>query len=168
VALFSDWSGSSRVPTTKETKPAAKPVATTIPKKAPTAKKLKALPRVTWTPIQTSLSYDDLLARMHIYAFVSRFSPTFAHPLSKAHLGELERVNGDTNEEVDEGELTKWVSENCAKSIVMGLLDVVANDSGMQDDEKKVCLAQTFDVRALTKSNFRLSRNARKKSARLV
>jgi len=109
------------------------PLPDPVVKPGPRLKKSKPVPPVTWTPISTTMSYEDILVRLHIHEFITRFSPTFSSPVSKACLKELERVN-EGDEDAEEGDLTPWVSEACVKSILLGLLDIIAADEGMEED----------------------------------
>lgn len=80
----------------------------------------------------TDLAFDDAEIRFHIREFSLRFAS--ALQLAHSHLDELEELSGENlgpgggwDVEVDSDvEVISWVSELCAKSIVQGLLDILA------------------------------------------
>lgn len=83
------------------------------------------LPTLKWTKLRTNLSVDDAENRMHIREFVLRF---FSKALPKAHLEELEHINGNGRNRYDEDEIVPWISDACLKSIVLAFLSVLAEE----------------------------------------
>lgn len=101
------------------------------PKAKPPAKP-KPLPKPLWTRVATDLALEDAEARIHIREFALRFASELR--LVHSQLDELEEISGDNlgpvggwDVEVDSDfEIVSWVSDPCAKSIIQGLLEVIA------------------------------------------
>ena len=123
-------------------KPKPKPAKPLIPVIQPTWTKLSNVPQ--------EISFEDLEGRMFIREFMHRFSPLMAKEV-KIHLDELGEIVGDgsvdwVDDEVQpkKGEasrdipLVSWVSEKCIRSIVLGLLEIYADEAS--GPLKKVCL----------------------------
>ncbi|KAJ7593947.1 hypothetical protein C8J56DRAFT_820218 [Mycena floridula] len=105
------------------------PLANLAPKPKPERKrspKLQTLPIVHWTRLRTSLTPDEVQDRMQIREFALRFTPVLN--ISKVHHEELSRITGNGKSDIDEDELTSWVSETCVKSLILGLLNVITED----------------------------------------
>ncbi|KAJ7084339.1 hypothetical protein B0H15DRAFT_783868 [Mycena belliarum] len=83
------------------------------------------LPTLKWTKLRTALSMEDAEARIHIREFVLRFFPK---ALPKAHLDELELVNGNGRSRYDEDEIVPWISEPCLKSVIQAFLSVLVEE----------------------------------------
>ncbi|KAJ8516081.1 hypothetical protein ONZ45_g6573 [Pleurotus djamor] len=133
-----------QIPTSKQTRPpAAKPL---VPKP-------KALPLLQWSPIDTTLTRELAEERFHIREFILRFGVIFSYPLSKAHLEELNEVDGrygagyDDDDEDDEGApLVGWISDGCAKAIIVGLLGLLVDC--YEEPYAKVIKSAARDIRA--------------------
>ncbi|OBZ70555.1 hypothetical protein A0H81_09070 [Grifola frondosa] len=119
----------------KETlaRPAPKPkAAVPKPRAAPPKPKAavppRSLPKPMWTPMHTCLTLDDAEVRMHIREFVLRFSHIL--DIGKGNLEELEEIsaaNRRWNRDDEEAqEFVGWVTEPCVKSIILGLLGLLA------------------------------------------
>ncbi|KAJ2922753.1 hypothetical protein H1R20_g14379, partial [Candolleomyces eurysporus] len=92
------------------------------PKKRVRKSKPKVLPSVKWTHIASALSQSEVEERMNIREFVLRFNELSDCGLSKPHLEELEQINGKYNGQ-DGHDPTSWVSDACAKSVILMLLE---------------------------------------------
>ena len=117
-----------------------------MPKAAPKPKvktvvKPPPLPKPVWTRVVTELTVGDAVTRMHIREFCTRFAS--ALQLTHGHLDELEEVSGEnlgptTGWDVDLGsehDIIAWVSELCARSIIQGLLDLVAGAAEARNEQ---------------------------------
>ena len=118
---------------------ASKTAQTRKPKAATKAKEVaiaKPLPKPVWTRIDTSLDQLSAESRIYIRESVQRFSSVL--DISKTYLDELEEITGTTGEhgarigDGDDEDVEGWVSEPCVKSIILGLLDVIANSTDNQ------------------------------------
>lgn len=115
------------------------------PKAAPKAKakpapKPKPLPKPVWTRVATDLTITDAETRLHIREFCLRFASPLQ--LTHNHLDELEEPSGDNlgpaggwDIDVDsDQDIIAWVSEFCAKSVIQGLLDVIATGADARNE----------------------------------
>jgi hypothetical protein len=102
--------------------------------KAPPKPKLLAKP--VWTPVGTALSLTEAEERINIREFALRFSSVLE--LSRTHLDELDeiRFSRTRNLEDEDDDLVPWVSEACVKSLLLGLLNMLA----AKGDREKVGL----------------------------
>ena len=78
----------------------------------------------------SSFTLDNALHRLAIYEFCLRFSGLLC--MSRHHLDELEEIGGRPSfeEDGDEEDISVemgWVTEMCARSIITGLLSLVAD-----------------------------------------
>ena len=93
----------------------------------------KPLPPPAWKYLPTLLTLPDAEARIQIREFVLRFRPLI--DISKANLEELDCIAGvkprvHDDEDDDEGrEMVGWVSEPCVKSVVLGILGILGDES---------------------------------------
>lgn len=120
-------------------KPLKATVATDAPPKvrAPRKKpqpKVKPLPAVSWTRFRINLPVSEVEARIYIREFVIRFFSSETS-ISRAHLEELEQIAGKGRDEDEE--TVGWVSDACVKSIILRLLDILA-DQEVNDGIEKV------------------------------
>jgi len=111
--------------------------------------KPKTLPTLKWckVPLDGSLTLAEAESRMHIREFVLRFASIMdCKSLTRKMLEELEEIGGDDsrgrgcgwdNDDKEDEEVLTWVSEMCAKGVVMGLLGLIHSDEGLK--ERKVC-----------------------------
>lgn len=106
------------------------------PKAKPPKAKAKPLPAPTWKKIRLNLSPDEAAARVQIREFILRFAPVMTTVISKAHLEELALIGGSRRSDLDEDEMTSWVSEACTKSVILALLGLLADDA--EGDTAKV------------------------------
>jgi hypothetical protein len=97
------------------------------------------LPILKWNELRTNLSLSEAEARIQIREFALRFAPVMGTVIAKTHLEELEDIGGRGRDSGDEDEITPWVSEACVKSIVLGLLGLLANDE--EGDLEKVYMS---------------------------
>ncbi|KAF5380578.1 hypothetical protein D9615_004650 [Tricholomella constricta] len=81
------------------------------------------LPVLNWTAVPTALDRDDAETRFQIREFVLRFAAIMEPTIPKAQLAELDDVGCSDGEE----ELAPWVSEACARSMILGLLGMLAD-----------------------------------------
>lgn len=103
----------------------------------------KPLPKPTWSRIHTSLDLTSAEARILIREFVVRFASLL--DLSKGHTEELEELTVEdsyhnnlsdvSDDDEDMPETLPWVSEQCAKMLVIGLLNLIASDSSSADGQ---------------------------------
>jgi hypothetical protein len=113
--------------------------------------KSKTLPTLKWSkvPLDGSFPLAEAESRMHIREFVLRFASIMdSKSLSRKILEELEEIVGDdsksrgrgwdSDDEDDDEEVVGWVSEMCAKGVVMGLLGLIHSDEE-GPTERKVC-----------------------------
>lgn len=104
-------------------------MSTTKGAKSPRKPKPKPLPVVEWTPVPVHLPLYDAEARFHIREFVLRFADLFEPSLPRTNLEELEEIGGGRHQGRDEDDdLVSWVSEFCVKSIIVGLLNLLAKE----------------------------------------
>lgn len=136
-----------------------------VPKpKRPSVPKSKPLPIVPWkrVPLPEHFTHSAILSRIAIREFVLRFSSFF--DISRANLEELEEIAGSSangrrralSEDEDDAMLTEeecevslgWVSEVSVKSIIVGLLNLAAeNETAVGSKEgKKIVLNAAKDV----------------------
>lgn len=109
-------------PPSKPAKKISDAVSTEVKRKT---KQHKPLPIVKWTRLRTSLTIEGAQTRMQIREFVLRFAPIMSNTISKTHLEELANIGGPAKSDLDEEEIVPWVSENCTKSVIMGLLGLL-------------------------------------------
>lgn len=81
-----------------------------------------------WTAVPTVLDRERAEARFHIREFVLRFASIMEPAIPKAQLAELDNIGCGDEEE----ELAPWVSEACARSIILGLLGMLTDDPSMK------------------------------------
>ncbi|KAF9227409.1 hypothetical protein BS17DRAFT_800432 [Gyrodon lividus] len=99
-------------------KPGPKPKVRALPKPQPVLKP-------AWISVNTALSLSEAEERINIREFALRFSSIME--LSRTHLDELEELafSRTHNVEDDDDDLVPWVSEACAKSLILGLLSLL-------------------------------------------
>ncbi|KAF8160676.1 hypothetical protein B0H34DRAFT_653698 [Crassisporium funariophilum] len=114
-------------------KPKKKAKATKIEGKGPSEPKVivKTLPILKWIPVPVKVSQVEAEERIFIREFMLRFGALMEPSISKSALEELELVGGKQHRNEDEG-MTAWVSEVCVKSLVLGLLGLLAKDHDTQ------------------------------------
>jgi hypothetical protein len=124
-------SANEKVPAPKEKKNKSKPAKTQSappqPKKRVKKPKPKVLPAVKWTRLAPALSQDDVEERMHIREFALRFNHLSEAGLLKPQLEELEQINGKYAGHEGQ-DPSAWVSDVCAKAVVLMLLGILAKD----------------------------------------
>ncbi|KAJ3512259.1 hypothetical protein NLJ89_g3626 [Agrocybe chaxingu] len=113
----------------------AKPKDVKVPKTQEVVKtKAIPLPLLSWTPLPVVLTRDEAEDRIFIREFFFRFGDYIEPPLAKTHLEELEFVASKRHDpEVDSSD---WVSDQCLKALLLGLLGVLAK--GRDDVVSKV------------------------------
>ncbi|KAF9447957.1 hypothetical protein P691DRAFT_760343 [Macrolepiota fuliginosa MF-IS2] len=122
--------------------------ASTAKGKAVKKPKAKPLPVVKWSSIPVRLSLEDAEARFNIREFVLRFADLFEPTLPRANLEELEEIGGGRHQGRDEDEeMASWVSEFCVKSIIVGLLNLIAKE--LQGSLASAIKLAVKDIRSL-------------------
>ncbi|KAF5317248.1 hypothetical protein D9611_003867 [Ephemerocybe angulata] len=114
--------------------------------------KPKILPAVKWTHIAPELTHTEVEERMHIREFVTRFNALSEAALHKPQLEELEQINGKFNgqEALDPA---SWVSDGCAKAIVLMLLGMLSGDENHAISE-----ASQIAIGSLRNAGFSLTK----------
>ncbi|GBE81141.1 hypothetical protein SCP_0308670 [Sparassis crispa] len=121
---------------------------TTKPK-APMAR--KPVPKPTWTRVSTTLTLTAAEMRMDIREFFLRFFPIL--DIAKGHLEDLEVISTSLGPPVtpvndaEEEELVGWVSEPCAKALILSLLAAISGSSTCNDDFGKRIKAAMKEIR---------------------
>ncbi|KAF8070697.1 hypothetical protein FPV67DRAFT_1412971 [Lyophyllum atratum] len=117
--------------------------------KASVRKKAKqqaqALPVLKWTAVPTDLDLSDAEARFQIREFILRFASVMEPKIPKTLLAELEDVGCDRGGS-DDTEMAPWVSEGCVRSMILGLLGMLADKDG--GSIEKVVESAIRDIRA--------------------
>ncbi|KAF5370795.1 hypothetical protein D9758_001868 [Tetrapyrgos nigripes] len=92
--------------------------------------RVKPLPRIDWAKHPIAIPLDEFETRVQIREFVTRFAPVMGTNIAKSHLEELEYLTrGPVPDEEGSGRhLLPWVSEGCLKSVVLGLLGLLADE----------------------------------------
>ncbi|KAF7793905.1 hypothetical protein EIP86_005027 [Pleurotus ostreatoroseus] len=140
--------------TGKMAKPRAKP-------KSPV--KPKPMPRPTWTHVPTPITLADAESRIAIREFVWRFSDLLQ--ISNSHIDELDELSGESlgfSEDWEDGddesvELYAWVSELCAKSIILGLVEILVGHAESKNAYAEAAAAKEA-AKAIKGSGANLSR----------
>ncbi|CAA7261782.1 unnamed protein product [Cyclocybe aegerita] len=124
----------------------AKPKDVKVPKTQEAVKpKPKPLPLLSWKSLPVVLTRDEAEDRIFIREFLFRFGDYIEPPLAKTHLEELEFIASKRHDpEVDSSD---WVSDQCLKAILLGLLGILAK--GRDDVVSKALKAAVKDLRAL-------------------
>ncbi|KAG6813387.1 hypothetical protein H0H92_011653 [Tricholoma furcatifolium] len=93
----------------------------------------ETLPVVNWNEVSTNLSLRDAEARLQIREFVLRFASVMQPAIPRSQLTELDNLGfGSDNDD----EMVPWVSEACVRSMILGLLGMLATLEG--DTQKPV------------------------------
>ncbi|KAJ7262225.1 hypothetical protein B0H12DRAFT_321480 [Mycena haematopus] len=133
------FANSTNAPAEQKPKPAdgvAKPDNSKAKRAARPKPKLNGpLPTLKWTKLRSNLSVSDAEARFHIREFVLRF---FSKALPKAHLDELEHINGNGRNRYEEDEIIPWVGDACLKSIILAFLNVLAEEETNETIKKAI------------------------------
>ncbi|KAI0690517.1 hypothetical protein BC835DRAFT_1521597 [Cytidiella melzeri] len=118
--------------------------------------KAKSMPKPVWTRVATDLTLDSAETRIHIREFAVRFASVLQ--LTNTQLEELDEISGDNlgeamewdNVETEDVEIISWVSDTCAKSIILGLMDVIADgaDTRGHHADSKALRDATKNVKA--------------------
>lgn len=101
--------------------------------------KPKALPTLKWVSLPVQLTLDQVDDRIFIREFVLRFSDSMEPTIAKTHLDELEFIGGSSRRQSDEDEAVGWVSDACAKAVIVGLLGLLA-----KNHDSKISKVRTF------------------------
>ncbi|PFH46178.1 hypothetical protein AMATHDRAFT_43745 [Amanita thiersii Skay4041] len=82
------------------------------------------------TPTQLDIPLDpqNAEARIHIREFMLRFGKIMRPAITKAQLEELDLIGGGFRGREDYEDMVPWVSEGCVKSMVLGLLGLLADE----------------------------------------
>jgi len=103
----------------------------------------KAIPVLKWVEIPVKFDRKEAEARFGIREFMMRFACIMEPSIAKTHLMELEDISGECPE--DDEEMAGWVSEACVRSIILGVLGLLAK----QNDES---LAQVCTISLVARS----------------
>ncbi|KAF4620528.1 hypothetical protein D9613_000295 [Agrocybe pediades] len=107
-------------------------VLTSRPKEKEEVKKIsRPLPKLKWDSVPVALTQEQVDERILIREFLLRFSELLDPPIAKMNLEELEFIGGKSRRNEDEDDANIWVSEACVKSILTGLLGLLAKDQPM-------------------------------------
>ena len=87
----------------------------------------KVLPQLKWTPVPCVITKVQAEERIFIREFALRFGHVMEPTISKSSLEELEFITGK-NKNNDNDEMLAWVSEQCLKGLVLGLLGLLGKD----------------------------------------
>ncbi|KAG6866769.1 hypothetical protein C0991_011428 [Blastosporella zonata] len=101
----------------------------------------QTLPVLKWTQVPTSLDLHDAESRFQIREFVLRFASVMEPSIPRVQLAELD----DLGCGLDNKEMAPWVSEACVRSLILGLLGILANLKG---NTHKPVTAAARDIRA--------------------
>ncbi|KAK1232665.1 hypothetical protein PQX77_003194 [Marasmius sp. AFHP31] len=93
----------------------------------------KPLPKLSWQRLPVAISTGDVESRILIREFVLRFQDTVGKGIGKTNLEELECLVAE--------ESMDWVSEGCAKAVILGLLGVLA---GEEDSSAALVLRSSY------------------------
>lgn len=132
-------------------KPTAVPADAAPKVRAPRKKqapKVKPPPAISWKKLRVNLPVSEVEARMYIREFVVRFFYGESS-ISKTHMEELEEIAGKAKGREDEEEMVGWVSDQCVKSVVLRLLEILADqeiNGGIQ--KVSAVFEEVYDVRA--------------------
>ncbi|TFK53602.1 hypothetical protein OE88DRAFT_1676860 [Heliocybe sulcata] len=111
------------------------------PKPAP---KLRPVPVPKWTAVETTLDLHQAEDRFFIREFVLRFAGLL--DIGKGNLEELDDIDADyVRGTGHEEEPCAWVSEPCAKAMIIGLLDVIAEEA--ESNTKKAIRDAVKEIR---------------------
>ncbi|TFK26530.1 hypothetical protein FA15DRAFT_278859 [Coprinopsis marcescibilis] len=154
--------GSSKKVKAKPSKSSVKPSAVdpaADPKKKgrPKAqKKPKTIAPVKWMRIAPSLSQSEIEERVSIREFLLRFNHLSPASMPKAHLDELEQLNGNgkPTHGIDSLDEVAWVSDACVKSAIMALLGLLA----VAGDNYKLVDSSQHAIKALRPGGFNLTK----------
>lgn len=115
--------------------------------KAKVAPKPKPMPKPVWTRVPSDLPLEEAEARIGIREFVLRFSAVLQ--IGHGHLEELDELAGENlgisswdDDDFEGVEIYSWVSELCAKAIILGLVDVLARHAEAKDDHAGAAVAK--------------------------
>ncbi|KAI5890523.1 uncharacterized protein SCHCODRAFT_02547343 [Schizophyllum commune H4-8] len=101
---------------TKKTAAASRPKAT--------APKTKPECTVPWRPVSGDIDFDEAVIRMNIREFALRFHQAMKPALPKVVVEEFEMLVTPSFTDAPDA-LVPWISEPCAKAIVIGLLSMI-------------------------------------------
>lgn len=91
----------------------------------------QSLPKLKWTEISTNLNLNDAKSRLEIREFILRFASVMEPSIPRTQLAELDDLGCDP----DDNEMAPWVSDACVKSMILGLLGMLAT---LEGDMQKV------------------------------
>ncbi|KAL0068742.1 hypothetical protein AAF712_004071 [Marasmius tenuissimus] len=96
------------------------PIQNSAPPKVQKKPVVKPLPKLSWQRLPVAISTEDVESRILIREFVLRFQDTVGKSIGKTNFEELECIVAE--------ESMDWVSEGCAKAVILGLLGVLAGE----------------------------------------
>jgi len=91
-------------------------------------KPLRPLPALKWKQVPVRLTQKQADERILIREFLLRFSDLLDPPVAKIHLEELEFIGGRSRRGDEDEDANAWISEMCVKSILTGVLGLLAKD----------------------------------------
>lgn len=92
------------------------------------------MPVLEWAKIPVIFDLKEAEARFAIREFITRFASIMEPPIAQVHLMELEDIGGDHE---DGEEMAGWISEACIRSIILGVLGLLAKEA--DEGLRKVC-----------------------------
>ncbi|KAG6831570.1 hypothetical protein H0H87_004789 [Tephrocybe sp. NHM501043] len=128
-----------KVSTGTKLKVDAKPKQQTLQQMIP-----QVLPALKWTQVPTNLDLHEAESRFQIREFVLRFASVMEPPIPRNQLAELDDLGCGSNDE----EIAPWVSEACVRSIILGLLGMLASSKG---ETQKACNNHSFLLKSATR-----------------
>jgi hypothetical protein len=92
--------------------------------------RVKPLPRLDWQRHPIAIPFSEFEARVQIREFVLRFAPVMGSNIAKSHLEDLEYLARAPvpDEEDSDRQLFPWISEASLKSVILGLLGLLAEE----------------------------------------
>lgn len=107
------------------------------PSENASAKVVKALPVIKWTPLQLSLDREEVDERIFIREFFLRFGDFLDPTVAKCHIEELEIIGGRGRKQNEDN---AWITDMCIKTLVSSILGVLAKDQEISISKVSVFL----------------------------
>ncbi|KAG6902747.1 hypothetical protein C0995_011895 [Termitomyces sp. Mi166 len=101
----------------------------------------QSLPKLKWTEVPTILDLNDAKSRLQIREFILRFASVMEPSIPRAQLVELDDIGCGS----DDDEMAPWVSDACVRSMLLGLLGMLAT---LEGEIRKHIKSSICDIRA--------------------